>query len=49
MISPLLSAAQRMAEYRNKARCLMLFAGMLRLRIEPSTFSQLTRLDVYLH
>lgn len=40
---------QRLAEYRSKARALMLFAGMLRLRIEPSTFAQLTRLDVYLH
>jgi nuclear pore complex protein Nup93 len=40
---------QRLSEYRGKARALMLFAGMLRLRIEPSTFAQLTRLDVYLH
>lgn len=39
----------RLVEIRNKARALMLFAGMLRLRIEQSTFSQLTRLDVYLH
>jgi nuclear pore complex protein Nup93 len=45
----ILNFPQRMTEYRNKARALMLFAGMLRLRIEPSTFSQLTRLDVYLH
>ena len=45
----LFPSLQRMAEYRSKARALMLFAGMLRLRIEPSTFSQLTRLDVYLH
>lgn len=40
---------QRLADYRSKARALMLFAGMLRLRIEPSTFAQLTRMDVYLH
>ncbi|PWN36577.1 NIC-domain-containing protein [Meira miltonrushii] len=40
---------QRLADYRSMARGLMLFAGMLRLRIEPSTFAQLTRLDVYLH
>lgn len=44
-----LTRLQRLTEYRNKARALMLFAGMLRLRVEPSTFAQLTRLDVYLH
>ncbi|WFC93471.1 nuclear pore complex subunit [Malassezia brasiliensis] len=36
-------------EYRAQARALMMWAGMLRFRMSNETYSQLTRLDVYLH
>lgn len=38
----------RLAEVRNKARSLMMFAGMLRFRIEQAVFAQLTRLDAFI-
>jgi len=41
--------AQRMAELRQKARSLMMFAGMLRYRLTGETYGQLTRLDVFIH
>ena len=34
-------------EYRSQARSLMMWAGMLRFRMSNETYSQLTRLDVY--
>lgn len=34
-------------EYRSQARALMMWAGMLRFRMSNETYSQLTRLDVY--
>lgn len=34
-------------EYRHQARSLMMWAGMLRFRMSSETYSQLTRLDVY--
>ncbi|KAK0555403.1 nuclear pore complex subunit [Tilletia horrida] len=40
---------QRMLDLRNKARNLMTWAGMLRLRMSNETYSQLTRLDVHIH
>ncbi|GAA6006571.1 linker nucleoporin NIC96 [Rhodotorula paludigena] len=43
------SRQQRMHELRAKARSLMTFAGMLRYRLTSETYSQLTRLDVFLH
>ncbi|KAE8233911.1 hypothetical protein CF326_g1051 [Tilletia indica] len=43
------SRQQRMLDLRNKARNLMSWAGMLRLRMSNETYSQLTRLDVYIH
>ncbi|GAA5917547.1 hypothetical protein JCM8208_005072 [Rhodotorula glutinis] len=43
------SRQQRMQELRGKARSLMMFAGMLRYRLTSETYSQLTRLDVYLN
>ncbi|GAA6021747.1 hypothetical protein JCM10207_008563 [Rhodosporidiobolus poonsookiae] len=42
------SRQQRMQEIRGKARSLMMFAGMLRYRLTSDTYSQLTRLDVFL-
>ncbi|PKI85687.1 nuclear pore complex subunit [Malassezia vespertilionis] len=36
-------------EYRSQARALMMWAGMLRFRMSNETYSQLTRLDVYVH
>ncbi|KAL4399838.1 nuclear pore complex subunit [Malassezia pachydermatis] len=36
-------------EYRSQARALMMWAGMLRFRMSNETYSQLTRLDVYIH
>lgn len=38
----------RMQEMRNKARALMMFAGMLRFRIEQAVFAQLVRLDAFI-
>ncbi|PWN27775.1 NIC-domain-containing protein [Jaminaea rosea] len=38
----------RMGEVRNQARALMMFAGMLRFRIEQGVFAQLTRLDAFI-
>ncbi|GAA5993540.1 hypothetical protein JCM10908_000639 [Rhodotorula pacifica] len=43
------SRQQRMQEYRAKARSLMTFAGMLRYRLSSDTYSQLTRLDVFIN
>ncbi|GAA6062838.1 hypothetical protein JCM10212_001844 [Sporobolomyces blumeae] len=43
------SRQQKMIELRGKARSLMMFAGMLRYRLTSETYSQLTRLDVFLH
>ncbi|KAK0531229.1 nuclear pore complex subunit [Tilletia horrida] len=43
------SRQQRMLDLRNKARNLMTWAGMLRLRMSNETYSQLTRLDVFIH
>ncbi|SCV71462.1 BQ2448_3050 [Microbotryum intermedium] len=40
---------QTMVELRQKARSLMMFAGMLRYRLTSETYSQLTRLDVFIH
>ncbi|KAM0790861.1 hypothetical protein ACM66B_004702 [Microbotryomycetes sp. NB124-2] len=42
------SRQQRMAELRQKARSLITFAGMLRFRLTNETYSQLTRLDVFI-
>jgi nuclear pore complex protein Nup93 len=36
-----------MAEYRKKARSLMMFAGMLRYRMSQEVYQQLTRLDAF--
>lgn len=38
---------QALFEYRSQARALMMWAGMLRFRMSNETYSQLTRLDVY--
>lgn len=38
----------KLLELRNKARALMMFAGMLRFRIEQSVFAQMTRLDAFI-
>lgn len=38
----------QLGEVRNKARALMMFAGMLRFRIEQNVFAQLTRLDAFI-
>ncbi|GAA5859368.1 hypothetical protein JCM1840_004583 [Sporobolomyces johnsonii] len=43
------SRQAKMVELRSKARSLMMFAGMLRYRLTSETYSQLTRLDVFLH
>lgn len=43
------SRQQKMNEIRKKARALMMYAGMLRYRLSGETYSQLTRLDVFLH
>ncbi|GAA5959783.1 hypothetical protein JCM3765_000101 [Sporobolomyces pararoseus] len=43
------SRQQKMIELRGKGRSLMMFAGMLRYRLTSETYSQLTRLDVFLH
>ncbi|GAA6011273.1 hypothetical protein JCM11491_006780 [Sporobolomyces phaffii] len=40
---------ERMLELRGKGRSLIMFAGMLRYRLTSETYSQLTRLDVFLH
>ncbi|CDZ96438.1 Cullins [Phaffia rhodozyma] len=37
----------KMAEYRKKARSLMMFAGMLRYRMSQEVYQQLTRLDAF--
>lgn len=38
---------QKMIAIRKKARALMMWAGMLRFRMSSETYSQLTRLDVF--
>lgn len=38
----------RLNEIRQKARALMMFAGMLRFRIEQGVFAQLSRLDAFI-
>lgn len=43
------SRQETMNQLRMKARALMMFAGMLKYRLSGETYSQLTRLDVYLH
>ena len=43
----LCSDLQKMAEYRKKARSLMMFAGMLRYRMSQEVYQQLTRLDAF--
>ncbi|GAA5938812.1 linker nucleoporin NIC96 [Sporobolomyces koalae] len=43
------SRQHKMIELRSKGRSLMMFAGMLRYRLTSETYSQLTRLDVFLH
>ncbi|ORY89113.1 NIC-domain-containing protein [Leucosporidium creatinivorum] len=43
------SRQQKMNELRQKARSLMMFAGMLRYRLTSETYSSLTRLDVFIH
>lgn len=43
------SGSQVLHEYRSQARSLMMWAGMLRFRMSNDTYSQLTRLDVYIH
>ncbi|BGP34324.1 nuclear pore complex subunit [Rhodotorula toruloides] len=43
------SRQQKMQELRAKARSLMMFAGMLRYRLTAETYSQLMRLDTFLH
>ncbi|BGP18714.1 hypothetical protein JCM10213_009192 [Rhodosporidiobolus nylandii] len=43
------SRVRRMEEVRGMARGVMMFAGMLRYRLTSDTYSQLTRLDVFLH
>ncbi|BGP26679.1 nuclear pore complex protein Nup93 [Rhodotorula toruloides] len=43
------SRQQKMQELRAKARSLMTFAGMLRYRLTAETYSQLMRLDTFLH
>ncbi|GAA6041370.1 hypothetical protein JCM8097_007689 [Rhodosporidiobolus ruineniae] len=42
------SRVKRMEELRARARGVMMFAGMLRYRLSSDTYSQLTRLDVFL-
>lgn len=43
------SGTSAMDEYRAQARALMMWAGMLRFRMSSETYSQLTRLDVFIH
>ncbi|PWZ03679.1 NIC-domain-containing protein [Testicularia cyperi] len=43
------SGTGAMEEYRAQARALMMWAGMLRFRMSSETYSQLTRLDVFIH
>ncbi|WFC98722.1 nuclear pore complex subunit [Malassezia yamatoensis] len=43
------SSSSVLYEYRAQARALMMWAGMLRFRMSNETYSQLTRLDVYIH
>lgn len=43
------SGSGALYEYRAQARALMMWAGMLRFRMSNETYSQLTRLDVYIH
>ncbi|PWN52304.1 NIC-domain-containing protein [Violaceomyces palustris] len=47
--SILRSGSGAMEEYRSQARALMMWAGMLRFRMSSETYSQLTRLDVFIH
>ncbi|CAH7689668.1 Nup93/Nic96-domain-containing protein [Phakopsora pachyrhizi] len=44
-----LSRQTRMAEIKTKARAITTFAGMLRYRLSSETYSQLSRLQAYLH
>ncbi|KAG0141236.1 hypothetical protein CROQUDRAFT_664119 [Cronartium quercuum f. sp. fusiforme G11] len=39
----------KMGEIKTKARAITTFAGMLRYRLSPDTYSQLSRLQAYLH
>ncbi|KAN0061165.1 nuclear pore complex subunit [Thecaphora frezii] len=43
------SGTTAMEQYRAQARALMMWAGMLRFRMSSETYSQLTRLDVFIH
>ncbi|MBW0496005.1 hypothetical protein O181_035720 [Austropuccinia psidii MF-1] len=43
------SRQAKMAEIKTKARAITTFAGMLRYRLSPETYSQLSRLQAYLH
>ncbi|EPQ25972.1 uncharacterized protein PFL1_06427 [Pseudozyma flocculosa PF-1] len=43
------SGTAAMEQYRAQARALMMWAGMLRFRMSSETYSQLTRLDVFIH
>jgi len=43
------SRQAKMAEVKTKARAITTFAGMLRYRLSPETYSQLSRLQAYLH
>lgn len=43
------SRQQQMNGIRQKARALMMYAGMLRYRLSGETYAHLTRLDVFLH
>ncbi|SAM84527.1 related to NIC96-nuclear pore protein [Ustilago bromivora] len=43
------SGTSAMDEYRAQARALMMWAGMLRFRMSSETYSQLARLDVFIH
>lgn len=46
--APVEGIEARLQEIRNKARALMMFAAMLRFRIEQSVFAQITRLDAFI-
>lgn len=39
----------KMAEVKTKAKAITTFAGMLKYRLSPETYSQLSRLQAYLH
>lgn len=43
------SRQAKMSEIKTKARAITTFAGMLRYRLSPETYSQLSRLQAYLH